>query len=37
MQILIWNDIWPNVMNGLDFLLHTIKTTCVTEEEIYEV
>ncbi|RQD69635.1 MAG: molybdopterin biosynthesis protein [Tindallia sp. MSAO_Bac2] len=33
MYVLIGGDIRPNVVNGLQFLVEKIKTTCVTEIE----
>ena len=36
MQVLIGGDIRPHVVDGLQHLVGTIKSECVTEEEIYE-
>ena len=36
MQVLIGADIRPHAVQALEHLVGIIKTTCVTEEEIYE-
>lgn len=36
MLVLIGGDIRPNVIDGLQFLVGTIKNTCVIETELYE-
>ena len=36
MQILIGGDIRPNVIDGLQFLVGTIKNECVSEDEQYD-
>lgn len=36
MYVLVGGDIRPNVVNALTSLVENIKTTCVTEKEMYE-
>lgn len=36
MLVLIGGDIRPHVVDALQFLVGTLKSECVTEEEIYE-
>lgn len=36
MLVLIGGDIRPNVIDALQFLVGTVKNTCVIEKEIYE-